>query len=224
MATPRVQPEAPAGETCPGLAPTAGSGRVSKPHGAVPFMSPPRAGDARGERPDLVGLEAQALKGPVLQPHRHLQPTHLFPFGSRVSFEAGESWGALWGRRGAQISCPQPRPPPPPLEAPGECPDSPWVPGGHRVLGLREDLVHPETQSTLHVSPVLAVPTPLPQQTPPQAQPPPRGHSPLGRGSLEGHQAQASRGPPGGRWGQSSQEGLPSQLLPAERAEWGPDA
>ena len=166
MATPRVRPEAPAGETCPGLAPTAGSGRVSKPHGAVSFMSPPRAGDAWGEKPDLVGLEAEALKGPALQPHRRLQPTHLFPFGSRVSFEAGESWGALWGRRGAQSSCPQPRPPPPPPGPPGERPDSPWVPGGHRGPELQGDLVHPETQSTLHVSPALAVPRPLPQQPP----------------------------------------------------------
>lgn len=24
------------------------------------------------------------------------EPSHLLPFGARISFEAGESWGALW--------------------------------------------------------------------------------------------------------------------------------
>lgn len=50
------------------------------------------------------------------------------------------------------------------------------------------------------------------------ATPPPlTAYSPQGQESLEGHQVQASQGPPGDRWGQSSQEGLPSQLLPAGR-------
>ena len=170
VATPHVRPRGPArsGSTAfrparsscsgnvPRPAPTAGSGRVSKPHGSVPFKSPPRAGDASRDEPDLVRPEAQALKGPTLQPHGRLQATHLLSFGSRVSFEAGESWGALRGRRGAQSSHPKPRPPPPPPGAPGARPDSPWVLGGHQGPGLRGDLVHPETQSNLHVSPALS--------------------------------------------------------------------
>lgn len=56
------------------------------------------------------------------------------------------------------------------------------------------------------------MPTPLPCSSCPSPAP---IHSPQGPGSLAGHQARASQGPPGGQWGQSSQEGLPSRLPPA---------
>lgn len=56
------------------------------------------------------------------------------------------------------------------------------------------------------------VPTPPPGSRCPSPAP---VRSPQGQGSLAGHRGRASQGPPGGRWGQSSQEGLLSRLPPA---------
>lgn len=84
---------------------------------------------------------------------------------------------------------------------------SPWGRVDHRGLGILGGLAHPETESVgvilcLHQHLSL-----IPGLT---------GHLPQDQGSHEDHQGQASQGPLEGQWGQSSQEGLLSQLLPAE--------
>lgn len=84
---------------------------------------------------------------------------------------------------------------------------SPWGRVDHQGLGILEGLAHPETESIgiilcLHQHLSL-----IPGLT---------GHLPQDQGCHEVHQGQASQGPLGGQWGQSSQEGLLSQLLPAE--------
>lgn len=153
-------------------------------------------------------------------PWRGVPTAHLFPFGSRISFEAGEPWGTLRGRRQRdQRSHPQTRPPsPPPPGGLGASVTHHGAGGTIRAGSSWETLL-----ALKHSDPPRE---PRPGYSRPQSHPrpasPPRppaslDHSPRGRGSLEGHQDQASPGPPGGQWGQSSQEGLPSRLLPAGR-------
>lgn len=82
----------------------------------------------------------------------------------------------------------------------------PWGLVDHQGLGIPEGLAHPETESVgvilcLHQHPSLTSGL--------------TGHLPQDQGSHGDHQGQASQGPLGGQWGQSSQEGLLSQLLPA---------
>lgn len=183
----------------------------------------PKHGTNAGDAPHLAEFQALYSKGCASHqrgPWRGVPTAHLFPFGSRISFEAGEPWGTLRGRRQRdQRSHPQTRPPPPPL------------PGGlgasvthHGAGGTIRAGSSWETLLALKHSDPPREPRPgcpHPQSHPRPASPPrppaSLDHSPRGRGSLEGHQDQASPGPPGGQWGQSSQEGLPSRLLPAGR-------
>lgn len=99
-----------------------------------------------------------------------LWPPYLFPFGARVSFEAGESWGALWEEGRVRFS------PNPASTTAGGSPGrhSPWARGGHRGLGIPGDLVHPETQpAPCEHPPVPApLPAPLPHARPRASSPP----------------------------------------------------
>lgn len=55
----------------------------------------------------LLCQSHRAQRGRVTD-QRHLCATHLFPFGTRVPFEAGESWGALRVESWGSESCPAP--------------------------------------------------------------------------------------------------------------------
>lgn len=84
---------------------------------------------------------------------------------------------------------------------------SPWGQVDRQGQGILGGLAHPETESlgvTVCLHQLLSfIPGLL-------------GHLPQDQGSHEDHRDQASQGPLGGQWGQSSQEGLLSQLLPTE--------
>lgn len=84
---------------------------------------------------------------------------------------------------------------------------SPWGLVDHRGLGILGGLAHPEKESVVVILCLHQHPSFTPGLT---------GHLPQDQGSHGDHQGQASQAPLGGQWGQSSQEGLLSQLLPAE--------
>lgn len=167
-----------------------------------------------------LGRQQMPVRGPSLVVFGEGGPSHIAeggggqltfsPLGPESPLRPGSPGGPCRGRWRGQAVLP---PCLPPLLGSPWGRHSPWGLGGRRGLGIPGDLVHPETQPALRVSPVGDA-RPRAHAAPSQASP---GHSPRGRGSLAGRPARASPGPPGGQWDQSSQEGLPSQLLPAGR-------
>lgn len=155
-------------------------------------------------------------RGPSRDHRGTWEPSHLLPFRARISFEARESWGALWKEADGSVGLLSQSHP--------TTAGAPWEVTHHGAGGAVGAWGSWETLFTLkhrqpsvnpaepcHACPCLSPPHPCPEV-----------HSPRGPGSLAGHPARASQGRPGGQWGQSSQEGLPSQLPPAgQTGGWG---
>lgn len=151
-------PEAPAVEACP-RPPDSGQWPGLQATRSCPLCPHPGAGDTGGDKPDLAGVRGTGSQRARASAAWALQATHLFSLGPESPLRPGSS--GLPGGERPRVLVPNPA-----LchsaGALGHVPDSPWVPGGHRGPGLRGDLVHPETQSTMPVSPAPSAAAPHP--------------------------------------------------------------
>lgn len=117
----------------------------------------------------LVAFAATECEGPGVTT---LWPPYLFPFGARVSFEAGESWGALWEEGGSGS-----RPvPPPPLPGAPRGTTHHGTGGAIGAWGSRKTLFSLKHSRSPYEPPP---PPPVPPRATPVPAPPSRASSPL---------------------------------------------
>lgn len=146
-------------------------------------------------------------------------PSYLFPFGARISFEAGESWGTLQEEVAGSGW-----PPNPSLHhrwGSSSGRHSPWGRVVHRGLGIPGGLVHPETQPVPRVSRAPPIPVPMP----PTPRPPQLTHH-RARNPSQAIRPGLPRGPLGANGASLPRRAFQAgfSLQGGRRTQWGPHA